>query len=345
MPCPRGPPVLLPFRTCPAETTGFPHGLKPPRGGVPRGLQPHVEAPPEEHGPGASRAFGRRVHGHVSPEGRLRRPGVAAAARAVDVDDREGATCGHHIEGHGLARHDVHDVSNFLHGEYVRPKGNQEPAAHRHRRRRLGIHPRLRMIPVVTPLILRVYHTLRVLQAGLLEEAQDGTLGLHDARRHRLTVEHTWGHWYAVPPHRALDIPGHRRSGVGGGAPSRLHVRTRAPAGSGSLDERGPPAGPGGPPAPGAGGWRGGPWPRGPPPEAAVAGWDPADAAGTPFASPPDVLAAVPPAEVTAPRRAAGPIAPGCAADCDAPRPSAGRAPEGSVSALDLAWADANGPA
>ena len=44
------------------------------------------------------------------------------------------------------------------------------------------------------------------------------------------------------------------------------------PAGSGSLDEGGPPAGPGGPPAAGAGGWRGGPCPRGPPPEAAVAG-------------------------------------------------------------------------
>ena len=195
VPCPRGPPVLLPFRACPAETTLFPKGLEPPRGGVPRGLQPHVEVPPEEHGPGASRALGRRVHGHVSPEGRLRRPGVAAATRAVDVDDPEGATCGHHIEGHGLARHDVHDVSNFLRGQHVRPKGNQEPAAHRRRRRRLGIHPWVRMIPVVTPLILRVHHTLRVLQAGLLEEAQDGTLGLHDARCHRLTVEHTWGHW------------------------------------------------------------------------------------------------------------------------------------------------------
>ena len=139
MPCSRGPPVLLVFRACPVETTLFPQGLEPPRGGVPRGPQPHVEVPPEEHGPGASCAFGRRVHGHVSPEGRLRRPGVAAAARAVDVDDREGATCGHHIKGHGLARHDVHDVSNFLRGEYVRPKANQEPDAHRSRRRRLGI--------------------------------------------------------------------------------------------------------------------------------------------------------------------------------------------------------------
>ena len=85
------------------------------------------------------------------------------------------------------------------------------------------------MIPVVMPLILQVHHTLRVLQAGLLEEAQDGTLSLHDARRHRVAVKHTWGHWYAVPPHRALYVPGHLRSGVGGGAPSWLHVWTGAP--------------------------------------------------------------------------------------------------------------------
>ena len=147
----------------------------------------------------------------------------------MDVDDREGATCGHHIEGHGLARHDVHNVSNFLRGEHVRPKGNQEPAAHRCRRRCLRIHPWVRMIPVVTPLILRVHHTLRVLQAGLLEQAQDGTLGFHDARRHRFTVKHTWGYWYAFPLHGALEFPGHRRSGVGGGAPSWLHVWTWAP--------------------------------------------------------------------------------------------------------------------
>ena len=229
MPCPRGPPVLLPFGACPVETTLFPQGLEPPRGGVPRGLQPYVEVPSEEHGSGASRALGCRVRGQVSPEGRLRRPGVAAAARAVDVDDGEGATCGHHVEGHGLARHDVHDVSNFLRGEHVRPKGNQEPAAHRCRQRCPGIHPWVRMIPMVTPLILRVHHTLRVLQAGLLEEAQDGTLGLHDAHRHCLAVKHTWGHWYAVPPHRALDVPGHPRWGVGGGAPSWLHVWTGAP--------------------------------------------------------------------------------------------------------------------
>ena len=80
VPCPRGPPVLLPFRACPVETTLFPQGFEPPRGGVPRGLQPHVEVPSEEQGPGATRALGCRVHGHVSSEGRLRRPGVAAAA-------------------------------------------------------------------------------------------------------------------------------------------------------------------------------------------------------------------------------------------------------------------------
>ena len=119
MPCSRGPPVLLLCRARPVEPALLPQGLEPPRGGVPRGLQPHVEVPSEEHGPCASRAFGRRVHGHVSPEGRLRRPGVAAAAWAVDVDDREGATRGHHIKGHGLAWHDVHDVSNFLRGEHV----------------------------------------------------------------------------------------------------------------------------------------------------------------------------------------------------------------------------------
>ena len=113
MPCSRGPPVLLLRRARPVEPTLFPQGLKPPRRGVPRGLQPYVEVPSEEHGPRASRACGRRVHGHISPEGRLRRPGIAAAAWAVDVDDREGATSGHHIKGHGLAWHDVHDVSNF----------------------------------------------------------------------------------------------------------------------------------------------------------------------------------------------------------------------------------------
>ena len=76
MPCPRGPPVLLPFRACPAETTLFPQGLEPPRGGLPQGLQPHVEVPSEEHSPGATRALGCRVHGHVSPEGHLGRQGV-----------------------------------------------------------------------------------------------------------------------------------------------------------------------------------------------------------------------------------------------------------------------------
>ena len=63
-----------------------------------------------------------------------------------------------------------------------------------------------------------------------------------------------------------------------------------------------------------------------------------------PSACPPDVLAAVLPVEVTAPRRAADPIAPDRAADGDAPRPAAGRAPVGSVRALDPAWADAKSP-
>ena len=117
------------------------------------------------------------------------------------------------------------------------------------------------------------------------------------------------------------------------------------PARSGSPDGGGPPAGSGGPPAPGAGGRRGGPRPRGPPPEAVVACEDPADAAGSPSACLPDVLAAVLPVEVTAPRRAADPIAPDRAADGDAPGSAAGRAPLGSVSALDPAWADAKGPA
>ena len=82
---------------------------------------------------------------------------------------------------------------------------------------------------MVTPLILRVHHALGVLQARLLEEAHDGTLSLHDARRHRLTVGHTWGNWYAVAPHRALDVRGYRRPGVGGGAPSQLRRWIRAP--------------------------------------------------------------------------------------------------------------------
>ena len=66
---------------------------------------------------------------------------------------------------------------------------------------------------------------------------------------------------------------------------------------------------------------------------------------GSPYARPPDVLAAVLPVEVTASRRAADPIAPDRAADGDAPRPAAGRAPVGSMSALDLDWADVKGPA
>ena len=214
MPCSRGMPVLLRCRARLVEPALLRQTLEPLRGGVSRGLQPHVEVASEEHGPRASRAFGRRIHGHVSPEGRLRRPRVATTAWAVDVDDREGATRGHHIKGHGLARHDVHDVSNLLRSEHVRSKGNQGSAAHGRHRRRLGIRPRECLISMATPLILRVHHTLGVLQARLLEEAQDGTLGLQNARRHRLTVKHTRGYWYAVPPHRARDVPGHRRSGV-----------------------------------------------------------------------------------------------------------------------------------
>ena len=71
MPCPRGPPNLLRCRARPVEPALLPQGLEPPRGGVPRGLQSHVEVPSEEHGPRASHALGRRVHGHVSQGGRL----------------------------------------------------------------------------------------------------------------------------------------------------------------------------------------------------------------------------------------------------------------------------------
>ena len=264
MPCSRGPPVLLLCRARPVEPALLPQGLEPARGGVPGGLQPHVEVPSEEHGPCASRAFGRRVHGQASPEGRLRRPRVAAAAWAVDVDDREGATRGHHIKSHGLAEHDGRDVSNFLRGEHVRPKGNQEPAAHRCRQRCLGIDPRERMIPMVTPLILRVHHALGVLQACLLEEAQDGTLGLHMPAA-------------AASP---SSIPGAT------GTPSpRIEPWTFQDTAA-RVSEAGPlqgcAVGPGpppdpdhwtqGPPAPGARGWRDGPCLRGSPPEVAAAG-------------------------------------------------------------------------
>ena len=114
MPRSRGPSLLLRCRSRPMEPALRPQSLEPLCGGVSRGLQPHIEVPSEEHGPRASRAFGRRVHGHVTPEGRLRRPRAATTARAVDVDDHECATRGHHIKGHGLARHDVRDVSNLL---------------------------------------------------------------------------------------------------------------------------------------------------------------------------------------------------------------------------------------
>ena len=112
--------------------------------------------------------------------------------------------------------------------------------------------------------------------------------------------------------------------------------------GPGPLAETGSLDG-GGPPAPGAGGWRDCTCPHGSPLEVAAAGLDPADAAGPPAASPLDVLAFALPVEVVAPLCAADPTTPGYAADCDTPCPPAGRAPVGSVSALDLAWADAKG--
>ena len=77
-----------------------------------------------------SRAVGRRVYGHVGPKMGLRRPRVATSARAVDIDDRKRATRGHHMKGHGLARHNVHHVSNVLRGEDVRSKGNQATASY-----------------------------------------------------------------------------------------------------------------------------------------------------------------------------------------------------------------------
>ena len=107
-------------------------------------------------------------------------------------------------------------------------------------------------------------------------------------------------------------------------------VGSGPPAGSGSLDG-------GAPPAPGAGGWRDGPCPRGSPLEVAAAGLDPADAAAAPAAPPLNVPAPTLPVEVVAPRCAADPTAPCYAAKCDAPCPPAGRALPGIASALDLA--------
>ena len=147
---------------------------------------------------------------------------------------------------------------------------------------------------MVTPLVLRVHHALGVLQARLLEEAQDGTLGLHNARHHRLTVEHTRGHWYAVSPPRALDIPEHCHPGVRGGAPSRLRRWTSAPLPDPDHWKEG------GSPAPGAGGWQDGPSPRGAPFELGAVGLDPTDAAADPTAPPLDVLVPVPPVEAAA---------------------------------------------
>ena len=135
MPRSRGLPVLLRRVPCPQEPTLFPQGREPSCCGVSWGPHPYVEVPPDEHRPRASRAFGRRIHGHVSPQGRLRRPGVTATARAVDVDDRKRPTRGHLIEVHGLARHDVQHVSNLLRSEHVRSQGNQETATYRRRRR------------------------------------------------------------------------------------------------------------------------------------------------------------------------------------------------------------------
>ena len=80
---------------------------------------------------------------------------------------------------------------------------------------------------MVTPLILQVYHALGVLEARLLEETEDGAFRLHNARRYRLTVEHTRGHRHTVPSHRALEVPGH--PGVTGGVPSGLRHRIWVP--------------------------------------------------------------------------------------------------------------------
>ena len=104
--------------------------------------------------------------------------------------------------------------------------------------------------------------------------------------------------------------------------------------GSGSLDG-------GGQPAPAAGGWRDGPCPRGSPPDVAAVGLDLTDVAVDPAAPPLDALVPVLPVEDVA----AYPSSPRCAADGDAPCPPAGRALVGIASVLDLAWADAKGPA
>ena len=149
---------------------------------------------------------------------------------------------GHHIEGHGLTRHNVHHVSNLPRSEHVRSKGNQETATYRRRRRRLGIYPQESMVPMVTPLIVHVYHALGVLQTGPLEQTEDGASGLLTARRYRLAVEHTRGHGHAIPSHRALDVPGHRRLGVRVGSLHGCTSGSGSPVGSRSPEGGGLPA-------------------------------------------------------------------------------------------------------
>ena len=56
---------------------------------------------------------------------------------------------------------------------------------------------------MVTPLILRSPHALGVLQACLVEEAQDGTLGLHNASPWHPTTRRFQALWEACGFHRA----------------------------------------------------------------------------------------------------------------------------------------------
>ena len=86
-----------------------------------------------------------------------------------------------------------------------------------------------------------MYHALGVLQARLLEETHNGAFGLQNARRNRLTVEHTRGRGHAVSPHRALDVPRHRSLGVRGGIPSQLLRRIVDQPGPAHQKERGRP--------------------------------------------------------------------------------------------------------
>ena len=82
---------------------------------------------------GGSRALCRRIHGHVIPERCLRHPGVAAAPRTVDIDDRDRPTGGNHVEGHGLSLDNVQNIPNFLRGEHIQP--------HEARTNRGGLQP------------------------------------------------------------------------------------------------------------------------------------------------------------------------------------------------------------